>query len=145
FVVDTSVTANDGLSCAGNLQNIILRHVEVIGDGGDGDGYGAGANDGLYAGTGGSGHLFEYLYIHDQGRIHFYIRSDNTTIQYSWGERNESTPAQHAEGLYASRNDGITVKNLVIRYSVWKDEVGTGHTLCECDGWDVYGNLYWGV
>jgi hypothetical protein len=146
FVVDTSISTDTGISIGANVNNITVRHVEVIGDGGDGDGTGA-SNHGIYTGAGSGGHLIEYVYVHHQGEVPFYWRSHNTTVQYSWVAYNESTPGAHSEGALISADQSLTnpVRGTVIRYNVWKEIEGTGTIACECDGADIYGNVFWGV
>ena len=147
FVVDSSVTGDTGMAVQNG--NVTISHTEIIGVW-DGNGSG-GANDGIFTNDDNvGGHiLFEYLYVHHQGRVSFFIRSHNTTIQYSWAELNENTPVEHSEGISAWRENGTTgtneVQNLVIRYNVWKDIEGTGGIVCDCNGWDVYGNVFWGT
>jgi hypothetical protein len=145
FYIDTKA-GGVGVSVSNGAGGFVtVRHAEIQGDGDDGDCTGCGeANDGVYVGEG-SNNVFEYLYVHHQGRVPFFIRSDNTRIQYSWVEHNESTPGEHSEGISAWKGSTAEVRNLVVANNVWKDMEGTGTLVCECDGWDVYGNVFWGV
>ncbi len=147
FLVDTRTTGDSGMAIQNG--NVTIRHTEIIGVH-DGDGSG-GANDGIFTNDDSVGghNLLEYLYVHHQGRVNFFIRSHNTTIQYSWAEANENTSVEHSEGISAWREGGSVgvneVRNLVVANNVWKDIEGTGGIVCDCDGWDVYGNVFWGT
>jgi hypothetical protein len=144
FYVNTTRVSNPapGIGTNDNITGqITVRHVEVEGDHGDGDGSGAANNDGISAGLT-NNITFSHMYIHDQGRCSIFWRASNSTIQYSWMARNESTAGEHSEGASIWSGIGTKVSNLTFAYDVWEDIEGTGIIVATIDGMQVYGNVF---
>ena len=143
FYVDTTRVSNPapGPGTNDNVNNVTISHVEIEGDHGDGDGSGGSANDGFTAGLGNNINL-SYMYIHDQGRTALFWRASNSTIQYSWMARNESTAGQHSEGIAVWSGIGTRVANVTFANDVWEDIEGTGIIVATIDGMQVYGNVF---
>ena len=147
FVLDASrktSPVSGGVSIFDNTGNIIIRHVEILGNGGDGTPT-SGQNDGLYCGNNNPGVLLEYAWVHDTGRTNLFVRCSGFTTRYSWICCNESTPSEHSEHVSAwSGSTPNTVQNLVFAYNVWQAPNGTGGIVMSVDGADVYGNVFLG-
>jgi hypothetical protein len=153
FVIDTRGSHSTCVSEGGGsngYHDLIFRHFECIGDAG---GAAIANNYCTFFGPGSGPITLEYTYCHDIGGVMVYTRTHNLTIQYSWFENIKPDPGAHTEGIYGAANENTPtsaqiVKNYVVRYTVWKD-IGppsgpsgvTGVLVCQCDGWDVYGNV----
>ena len=123
------------------VSNITMSHLEIEGNGKDGDS--EPANDLIYLAPTAEPFItnltFSYLYLHDSGRVPFlFRRTSDVIIEYSWIARNESTPGQHSEGI-AAWND---LDNYIIRYNTWEDIEGTGIIVIHGDNSEVYGNVF---
>ena len=144
FYVDQTGETDTGscLSISAGVTNIIAKHIELEGHGDDAANY---TQDGVYTGAGDGPHTFSYLYIHDMGRTIIYSRSHNTTWEYLYTGKFESTSAQHAQiaSMWINITKGVdAVENTVFRYSVFTWAEGTGGLTGEWDGADIYGNIF---
>ena len=141
FHTDTKTGSGAGLAISKGTSNNIVRHIEIVGNFGDGAGN-AKSNDGLYVGKS-TNTTIEYIYIHDTGRTSIFSRASDITFRYSYFARNESTSAEHSEGasIWARAGDP-PVDNTTFAYCVWEDFEGTGGIIYEGTGLKVYGNVF---
>lgn len=102
-------------------------------------------DDGIEALWGSHGWCVQYCAIHDTGLCSLFCRGcRNAVLEYSWLDRNHSTPAWHAEGVSASEQQN----NFTIRYNVFQDIEGTAHIATPSGGhwtgtnWYIYGNVF---
>lgn len=119
-------------------NDIVVRHVEVQGNGGDGDGSSV-ANDLIWVGAV-TGLSISYSYLHDAGRCLVFCNqpSNGVLLEYVYGGRFESTSGQHAE--IASIWGGA--RNWTFRHSIFTHSEGTGGLMMEGDGLEVYGCVF---
>jgi hypothetical protein len=120
------------------VNNIAIQYVEFFGHGPDGAPYPN--NTTFYGIYGGTTMRFSYIYSHYIGDKFFQLCNyTDATIENSWFESNESTAAQHAEGIYHTG-----ANHMVVRNNVWVDVAGTGVIVWSGSNCEVYGNLiYW--
>ncbi len=111
---------------APNANFITLKHMNIEGDYGDGDGTGN-ANDGICLAQG-NNITVSYCYIHDVGRCLFFGRADFVTIDHCYGGAFESTSNEHSEiaSIWDTDGDGIGPHNWTVRHSIWTHLEGTG-------------------
>lgn len=117
------------------LSNVTVRHVEIEGNGGDGDGAGD-SNDGIATYPNRlTDSLFEYFYIHDMGRtIYILTGQDNVTFRYHYTGPFESTGGEHAELASIWASSGL----VTFEYCVFTHIEGTGGLI-----WDNQGSHTW--
>lgn len=130
-----------GKAIYSNSSNLTVRYVEIAGHGPDDAG--SPAEDGVYTVGPFSDHVYEYMWLHDQGRAPFVLYDiDPLTIQYVWAERNENHASQHSEGvsLYGGEMTSVVIAN-----SIWVDIEGTAVlAVGNVIGAKFYNNLiYW--
>lgn len=124
----------------GSVDNITLRFIEVQGLGLDNLTF----DIGIRIVFGPQNVVIQKVYVHDTGGATIQMRfTNNLLIEDSVFARNSSSPAQHAEGVSASGDSNVTIRN-----NVWMDIEGTGFIIClgsaatNCDNWDIYGNVF---
>ncbi len=140
----TCAAATRAFFMSAAVGNIILRYVDMEGDGSDS----GKCTDVLYGIQSGTGPItMQYLYLHEASRA--IILSGNwtggaTLLEYSWLEHNHSEAACHGE-TWAHENGS----DLTIRFNRFQDVEGTGLFVClnrvaggtTCDDVKFYGNV----
>lgn len=138
--------AGSGAGVDFDAANITCKHIEVAGNGGDGDGSGT-SNDSFAWGTNGDSTLLSYFYAHDAGRCHFFSNADSTDVivEYGYTGLFESTAGEHSE--VASIWGGSY--RWTFRYCVITHIEGTGGIIYDAQGGSVgqrwmriYGNVF---
>jgi len=138
FKIDASnlSTHQPGLNIINGAGNVTVRHVEIVGDGGDGD-QTFPNNDGIGL-NGGTGIVISYAYIHDMGRCPFIcLAADGLIVEYVYTGWYEYTPNEHSE--IASLNGN----NQTFRYCVFGYVNGTGGIMYNGNGGAVYGCVFY--
>ncbi len=118
------------------VSHVKIHHTEMQHAGAYGDNW----HDIIHVKEGGNSHLhISHSYLHDVGRMVFWIGDLSDSIfENLYIARNDSTSAEHAEGLGAKGCDRIIFRN-----SVWEDIEGTGiMVLGWCEDWEIYGNTF---
>ena len=139
-------TFNSGITISANRRNVTLRHFEIQGNGGDGDGgLGGPANDALDIGTGTDQTIVSYAYLHDMGRWLIFGHGNNMFFEYVYGGKFESTAVEHAEiaSLWASIPPVALCTNVTFANCVWSHMEGTGGLIMYADGVKIYGNVFY--
>lgn len=137
----TSSSAYPGLFLGELTQsttsNIVAKHFEVVGDGGDGTANNGGqTNDGV-ASWGSKNTTISYSYIHDMGRcICIFLPSDGVVWEYNYSGAYEYTAAEHSE--IASTNGN----NYTFRYNIFAHVEGTGGLMFNGSNQKIYGNVF---
>ena len=174
--IDVSSIGNcsGGIDIQDPFTDIAIRHVEIHGHGPDGsqlctqDGLNVGSDftTGVSVGPATTNLIFSHLWVHDIGRVPFFLRAHGVLIEYSRFGKFEScnngtssgfacpAPGQHAELMSVWRcataacPPGATlVQNLTFRYNFVTDggtPDSTGGIICSCTGLRVYGNIWAG-
>ncbi|MBI3853207.1 MAG: hypothetical protein HY298_23400 [Verrucomicrobia bacterium] len=120
--------------------NVTLKHFEVVGNGGGDLSY----NRGTTFGDNANNCTVSYAYIHDTGECPLWSGGSDSTYEYVYTGRFESTSAQHAEILAnyllpASQN---LRDRLTLRYCVFTWCEGTGGLMFEGRTMNVYGCVF---
>ena len=116
-------------------SHITVKHTAMLHAGGLGST--ADGRDSFYT-TSASNITVAYCYIYDSGRCPFLFRRlTDSVIEYCYIRKNESTSADHAEGISAY----IGCARNIVRHNVWDDTEGTGVLMIAGDRWEIYGNL----
>lgn len=118
-----------------SASHIRIEYIEIAGCGDDGNSH---SNDLVYITKPVKNVVFSYCHLHDAGRCPFLFRNCSGMIEHCYMARNESTPAQHAEGISAAWNT-----TWIIRYNFWEDMEGTGFIVFYGDHWEIYGNVFY--
>lgn len=149
-VDNSATTGNQGIGIAlGNpnlatASNVTLRYVEVQGSGNRNDTI---HDRGVQIFGGSDNITISFCHIHDVGEVPILIRrSSNTTIEYSWIARNQSSPTFHSEAISVSSQ----INNFTVRYDYFEDIEGTAFiaTAGDCaactpsSNWYIYGNIF---
>lgn len=113
------------------LRHVDLEHAGAFGDNG---------HDIIYS-PAGRYYTLSYCYLHDVGKWPIYIENtSDSIIEYCYVARNESTPAEHSEAIFALNG----ADRNVVRYCVFEDIEGTGCIMLSGDSWEIYGNvIFW--
>jgi len=130
-------TSNNGFGInSGN--NVTIKHVEVQGDGGDGDGNGV-PNDLVWVGPC-ANITVSYCYLYDAGRCLMFCNhaSSNVLFDYIYCGKFESTPNEHSEA--ASIWGGAA--HWTFSNSVFTHTEGTGGLILEGDDFKVYNCVF---
>lgn len=145
FKIDLSwLTTQTRITCIriqeDSLSHVTVRHVAMIHAGGLGS-----TQDGrdivyVNPGSGGANFLtFSNCYLYNAGRCPFLFRlTFDSVIEHCYIRKNESTSADHAEGISAIHS---TFARNTVRNNIWDDTEGTGVLSISGDSWEVYGNL----
>jgi hypothetical protein len=145
----STISFHPGIYISGNRKNVTLRHFEIQGNGGDGDGGNNGpANDALSIEVGTDQTTVSYAYLHDMGRCLIFGHGNNMFFEYIYGGKFESTDAEHAEiaSLWAhveSGAPGPVCTNVTFANCVWSHIEGTGGLIIQGDGVNIYGNTFY--
>ena len=139
-----TVSPNPGISVSDNRKGVTLRHFEVQGNGGDGDGGGL-ANDALAIGVNTDYTTVSHAYLHDMGRTLIFGHGNNMFFEYVYGGKFESTDVEHAEiaSLWASIPPVSVCTNVTFANCVWSHCDGTGGLIMYADGVKIYGNVFY--
>lgn len=142
----STTSFNPGITVSQNRRNVTLRHFEIQGNGGDGDGgLGGPANDALDIGIGTDQTTVSYAYLHDMGRCLIFGHGNNMFFEYVYGGKFESTAVEHAEiaSLWASIPPVALCTNVTFANCVWSHMEGTGGLVMYADGVKIYGNVFY--
>jgi len=142
----STTTFRPGIRIYDDRKNVTLRHFEIQGNGGDGDGGNNGpANDALEIGVGTDHTTVSYAYLHDMGRCLIFGHGNNMFFEYVYGGKFEATDAEHAEiaSLWASIPTVSVCTNVTFANCVWSHMEGTGGLVMEGDGVKIYGNTFY--
>ena len=141
-------TFTPGIRISDGRRNVTLRHFEIEGNGGDGDGgRGGPANDALEIGFNTDRTTVSYAYLHDMGRCLIFGHGNNMFFEYVYGGKFESTDIEHSEiaSLWAALaplpNPACT--NVTFANCVWSHLDGTGGLIMYADGVEIYGNVFY--
>jgi len=116
------------------IGHVTVRHVEMQHAGATGDS----GHDVVY--SIGAGFLtFSYCYLHDVSRYPMVLdHTSDCLVEHSYFARNESTSAEHGEGIFT-----VFSHRMVVRHNTFEDIEGTVCILVSGgDDWQIYGNLF---
>lgn len=117
FKIDNSAVRNSKCVDFSGQSNIILKYIDVQGDGVDSSVHG----DGFYM-FGNSYVTISYVRVSNVGRAPFIMGGNsNVTIEHSLIERNSSDAYYHSEAIAFEGDSDFT-----IRYNIFRDIEGTG-------------------
>lgn len=144
----STTTFRPGIRIFDDRKNVTLRHFEIQGNGGDGDGGNNGpANDALEIGHRTDRTTVSYAYLHDMGRTLIFAHGNNMFFEFIYGGRFESTGNEHSEiasiwaALAPQPNPAVT--NVTFANCVWSHIDGTGGLIMYADGVEMYGNVFY--
>ena len=96
--------------------------------------------------------VIQYNYLHDIGGTGLQIvaeaaGTDNAVVEYNWLQNNQSTPAEHGEGIGIKASATGGNWNLTFAYNYLENMEGTGYIgTPDCSGctgaWYFYGNVF---
>lgn len=144
FKVSVTSTVDGGKGARFNNSggDVVMRHVEFQGNGGDGASA-ATSNDAIYA-LGGNTITLSYAYIYDWGRCPFLIATDNFTAEYVYVGQFESDASEHSEIASISNGEGEAgeADNMIFRWCIFTWVEGTGGLIMNGDNLEVYGCVF---
>lgn len=138
------VLQNDGsgvavISVTGS--NVVLRHVEAVGNGPDGAPAPGFGNDGIQ--VTGDGLTVSYASLHDLGRCPVYGRANNLLFEFLTTGKFESYSSEHAEIASMGGTESGLQSNITFRNSLFTDVEGTGGLMFDGSNFYVYGNVFY--
>jgi hypothetical protein len=141
-------TSGEGIGIDDGLHDVVVRHVEVEGDHGDGDN-----PDGVGNAAVSIGHstniTVAYAYLHDMGSVLFISAADDSVFDHIYGGKCESTAGEHAEiasvwkVLDSSQGYTNPVHNLTFSNSIYSHVEGTGGLILQTDSASIFGNVFY--
>jgi hypothetical protein len=141
FKVQTTKAGGAGVSIGSSATNVTVRHIEVQGNGPDGNGNPD--NDLIKLNNVGSYNFtLSYAYLHDAGRTIFFARGSDVVIEYVYCGKFESTSDEHSEIASLGNPTGYEASNWTFRWCVFTHGEGTGGIIMNGDRLQVYGCVF---
>lgn len=120
-----------------DVDNVTIKHIEIAGSGAACDPRGI---DATASGSVKTNIHLSHLWIHDAALPLFFIRVDDSIVEFSVFERNRSTAECHSEGISYRSSDRNT-----FRYNIWSDIEGTAYFVLltgPSDDTRIYGSIF---
>lgn len=122
-------------------DNLIIRHIRLIGKGAPGGG-GSLAND-CMAVFGASNVTLSYYYMSGCGRCPFFLSATNFIAEYGYTGRFFGTDAAHSELASVWNFAGPRPSKIVFRHNLFTYTESTGGLIFDATNVEVYGNVFW--